>query len=74
MANYLTVKEVHSALCAMIRGRPDIGLRKSAADRLLEPPNPFEPAARRRPRKPVVIVGFLVLLGLAAFAYFNYGG
>jgi hypothetical protein len=73
MANYLTVKEMHSAFCALLRGRPDIGFRMSVADRLLEQPNPFEPTAHRRPRKLIIMVGLLTILGLAAFAYFNHG-
>jgi len=71
MARTVTRQEVHSWLKDHLRGRPELGLSKAVAHVVLEPPNPFEPEARRRPRKEFVL-GALWLLALAGvFVYFN---
>jgi hypothetical protein len=68
---YVTAEEMHRALKAAIAGRPDVGFRGAAGDVFLQARNPFEPASRRRPKKEIVLIGSLILLGLAAFSYFN---
>ena len=50
---------------------PDTGVWKRLANALLEPPNPFNPKARRRPRQGAVILGALVLAALGLAFYFN---
>ena len=69
---YLTTKDMHRALIARLRGRPDMGFGNAASDLALEARNPFEPGARRRPKPVVVVVGSLVIIGLAWFVYFNF--
>jgi hypothetical protein len=49
----------------------DGGARKRFANAFLEPPNPFNPKARRRPKQDAVILGVLILVALGLVLYFN---
>jgi hypothetical protein len=50
---------------------PDAGVLKRLANVALDPPNPFNPNARRQPRQDAVILGALILVELALVFYFN---
>ena len=71
MANPVTAKEVYTALRQNLRSRPDLGLGKAVADRVLEPPNPFEPGVVRKPQRWFVLLCIISLAALGAFVYFN---
>jgi hypothetical protein len=71
MANPMTAKEVLTTLRHNLRSRSDVGLGKAVADRLLEPPNPFEPGLVRRPQKWFVVLCIISVAALGAFVYFN---
>ena len=72
MVKQLTVAEVHNALEAKLRARPDLGLWKAFVALVLEPPNPFDRRARRWPKKELVGVIILVIAGAYVFLYFNF--
>ena len=67
----MTARQIHAVLCHNLRNRPDLGLRKTVADGLLEPANPFERQAARQPRRWFVLSCLLVVLTVGCFVYFN---
>lgn len=71
MAKPATVKEVRTALRQNLRSRPDLGLCKAIVNSALEPPNPFEPGAFRKPQRWFALLGIVSLAVLGAFFYFN---
>jgi hypothetical protein len=71
MANPVTAKDVLTTLRDNLRSRSDVGLGKAVADRLLEPPNPFEPGLVRRPQRWFVLLCIVSVAALEAFVYFN---
>lgn len=71
MVKQLKVAEVHNALEAKLRARPDLGLWKAFVNLVLEPPNPFDRRARRWPKKEFVGVSIMVIAGAYVFLYFN---
>jgi hypothetical protein len=69
---YQTVTEMYARLQSMIRQRNDTGLRRAAAEALLQPKNPFEPKQKRRPKQ-AVAVGITVFFVLTfIFLYFSF--
>jgi hypothetical protein len=50
---------------------PDAGVLKRLANVVLEPPNPFNPNARRRPKQGAVILAALIFAALGLAFYFN---
>jgi hypothetical protein len=71
MARPATVKEVRAALRRNIESRPDLGLWRAVVNAVLEPANPFDPAATRKPQRWFVLAGIVFLGALGAFFYFN---
>jgi hypothetical protein len=71
MRRQLSAREVYGWLESDLKRRPDIGIRKMIADLAFEPPNPFDPAASRKPRAQTVLAVVLVVAALGLFAYFN---
>lgn len=71
MAEQVTTKEVYEALRSCLRARPDLGVRKAVADGTLDPPNPFEPAATRRPQRWFTLACLVAGATTACFLYFN---
>ena len=65
-----TVKEVHAEFEKLLRDRRHMGLRNLMGDTLLDPRNPFQ-KKRRKPKRWVVAVCGLALLGLLIFSYFH---
>ncbi len=72
MVKQLKVAEVHNALEAKLRARPDLGLWKAFVNLVLEPPNPFDLRARRWPKKEFVGASIMVIAGAYVFLYFNF--
>ena len=65
-----TVKEVHAEFEKLLRDRRHMGLRNLVGDTLLDPRNPFQ-KKRRKPKRWVVAVCGIALLGLLIFSYFH---
>ena len=65
-----TVKEVHAEFEKLLRDRRHMGLRNLMGDTLLFPRNPFQ-KKRRKPKRWVVAVCGIALLGLLIFSYFH---
>jgi len=55
-----------------LRQRPDIGLLNTIVNTLFEPPSPFDPKVRRKPRAGFVLGAILFATGAACFCYFNF--
>lgn len=71
MNDSISTESVYDVLRQYLRQRPDLGFAHAVLDSVLEPLNPFDPKARRAPRRWFVL---LVLLGGAlagCFLYFN---
>ncbi len=66
----LTVKEVHAEFEKLLRDRRHMGLRNLMGDTVLDPRNPFQ-KKRRKPKRWVVAVCGIALLGLLIFSYFH---
>ena len=71
MARTVPRQKVHSWLKDYLRDRPELGLDKAIFDAVLEPPNPFEPETRRRPRKEFVLATLWLAALAGVFMYFN---
>ncbi len=65
-----TVKEVQAEFDKLLRDRRHMGLRNLMGDTLLDPRNPFQ-KKRRKPKRWVVAVCGIALLGLLIFSYFH---
>jgi len=64
-------RQVYDALGQYFRNRPDVGVGKAVRDAVLEPANPFDPKAARRPRRWFVLFSLLTAMALGFFFYFN---
>jgi len=64
------VKEVHAEFEKLLRDRRHMGLRNLMGDTILDPRNPFQ-KKRRKPKRQVVAVCGIALLGLLIFSYFH---
>jgi hypothetical protein len=71
MRRQFTVSEVRVALEANLRTRPELGLWKAVVDLVLEPRNPFDSRARRRPKKEFVLLCLLIISDASVFLHFN---
>ncbi len=54
-----------------LRQRRDLGLGRAVANMILEPWNPFDPRARRRPKVGFILVTSLFAIAVSWFVYFN---
>ncbi len=66
-----TVANISEASRRRFAQTPDAGVLKRLANPVLEPPNPFNPNSRRRPRQEAVILGALLLAVVGLALYFN---
>lgn len=64
--------EMYERLLTMIRQRRDTGFSLAIADNTLEPKNPFESKARRRPQTRIAVGGVLAFAIGAVFVYFSF--
>lgn len=71
MPKTVTPHEVHAWLDENLRERLEFGFRKALARLVLEPPSPFQPRARRKPREGFLILVLLAMTTIACFLYFN---
>ena len=65
------IEELESELVEQLRARPDYGLWRRLGNLLLEPRNPFDSDETRPPKKDVVVMGMLLLIGSLLVGYFN---
>ena len=66
-----TAAKISEAIRQRFAQSPDGGVMKRLAKVAFDPPNPFNPHARRKPRQDAVILGALILVALALVFYFN---
>jgi hypothetical protein len=71
MAEKFARKEVQEQVGDYLRSRREFGLSTTILNVVLEPPNPFEPQARRQLRKAFVLAVLWLLTLAGVFAYFN---
>jgi hypothetical protein len=62
---------INEAIRRRFAQSPDAGVLKRLANVVLEPPNPFNPNARRRPKQGAVILAALIFAVLGLAFYFN---
>ena len=55
-----------------LRRRSDLGFSNAVTAIILEPRNPFEPKARRKPQRWVLLALLSWLAAISAFVYFNF--
>jgi hypothetical protein len=67
----VTASNISDAIRNHFAQIPDAGVWRRLANTLLEPPNPFNPNARRQPKQDSVILGVLILAAVALVFYFN---
>ena len=66
-----TFAQVYESLLQILGQGPDLGCFGTLANWLFEPPNPFDPNHRRRPKPELLILlAYVALIG-ATFAIFN---
>ncbi len=66
-----TAANVSDAIRNHFAQAPDAGVWKRLANTLLEPPNPFNPNARRRPKLDSIILVVLIGTAMGLVFYFN---
>ena len=59
-------------LARYLHERPDLGIRKAIAARVLEPRNPFESESLPRLQRWFVLLLLLAAVSALAVAYFNF--
>ena len=69
--NYQTVPEMYERLLSMINQRKDTGFSLAVANSTLEPGNPFEPEARRKPKAAIALGGGLTIVLAGICVYFS---
>ncbi len=67
-------RQVHAWIKESLGQQPDIGLGKAIGNLILEPRNPFDSMARRRPKVGFVLGAVLLTLAVGCFCYFNFAG
>ncbi|MCI0622301.1 MAG: hypothetical protein L0387_11650 [Acidobacteria bacterium] len=71
MRELVSQQEMHERAMLAFRKRIDIGLGNGIASSLLEPPNPFQPEERRRPKRGFVLFLLMSVLIVGTFVYFS---
>ena len=72
MTTQVSPNEVHAWIKESLGQRSDIGLRNAIVNSLFEPPNPFDPGARRKPKTGFMIGAILSSTAVVCFCYFNF--
>jgi hypothetical protein len=67
----VSTSDVYRWLKQELDRRPEFGLRKAVANLLLEPPNPFDQNAERKPRLWILLTAIFMASALSVFVYFN---
>ncbi len=72
MPTQVSSHEAHVWIKESLGQRSDIGLRKAIDNMLFEPPSPFDPRARRKPKTGFVLGAILFATAVVCFYYFNF--
>jgi len=72
MALPVAPRDVHAWIEEFLRQWHDIGLRNAIKDMILEPRNPFDVRARRKPKTGFLLAAILFAAFLGSFCYFNF--
>jgi hypothetical protein len=72
MLTQISSGDMHVWIKESLRHRSDIGLKKAIVNMLFEPPSPFDPRARRKPKAGFVIGALLSATAVGCFWYFNF--
>jgi hypothetical protein len=72
MAKRVSRAEARAWVEEHFRSRPELGLRNAIANVILEPRNPFNPEARRKPSQGFLLVAGFLAASLGVFVYFNF--
>jgi hypothetical protein len=64
--------QIRTEFSQILEQRPDIGVRRIITGWFVEPPNAFDPQARRSPKRGIVIVSTYLILMAGAWAFFNF--
>lgn len=72
MPTPVSSREVHTWIEDSLGQQSDIGLRKAVVNMILEPPNPFDPRVRRKPRAGFLLGVILLAASVGCFCYFNF--
>jgi hypothetical protein len=71
MSKRVSPEEAQAWVEEYLKQQADIGFGKAIANMILEPPNPFDPEARRRPKTGFVLAASLLAFAAGWFVYFN---
>ncbi len=72
MTTQVSPHEVHAWIKESLGQRSDLGLRKAIVNTLFEPPSPFDPRARHKPKAGFVLGATLCMAAVICFCYFNF--
>lgn len=72
MPTPVSSREVHAWIKESLGQQSDIGLWKAIVNMILEPPNPFDPRARRKLRAGFLLGVILLAASVGCFCYFNF--
>ena len=72
MPAHVSSREMHAWIEESLGQRSDIGLGKAIVNTLFEPPNPFDPRARRKPKAGFVVWRDPMCRAVVCFCYFNF--
>lgn len=70
---YVTISETRKALCEIYRQDSEINLQEVMRRVLADDLRPVDDKGRWRPSTPLILVGVLVGVLIASFAYFSIG-
>jgi hypothetical protein len=71
MLGPVSTSDVYLWLRQELARRPEFGLCKAVVNLVLQPPNPFDRNAARKPRLWVMLTAIFVISALSVFVYFN---
>jgi hypothetical protein len=74
MPTPISPREMQAWIEESLARRPDIGLRRALMNIVLEPQNPFDSQARRKPRVAFALGALLFAAAVICFCYFNFRG
>lgn len=72
MPRPIASRDVQAWIQESLGHRSDIGLSNAMTNMILEPRNPFDARARRKPKAGFVLGAILFAVFLGCFCYFNF--
>ena len=71
MPTPVSSREMRAWIEESLSQRPDIGLVKGIISMFFDPPNPFDPRTRRKPKAGFILGAVLFVVASGCFCYFN---